>query len=212
MPNPPDNIEKRVHHIELRANDTTDAAASRTVTGYAAVFGKPSEDMGFIEYIEAGAFSEAIGASDVRALFNHDPNLILARTASNTLRVFEDTIGLRYEFDVPDTSFGNDLLVSLRRGDVNQSSFAFSVKEQAWETEKLPNGEFKYTRRIKKVERLYDVSPVTYPAYADTTVAMRAMPGAGSEKAPADNANPDESTPDPLFERRTRLLDILQEQ
>jgi len=212
MPNPPDNIEKRVHHIELRADDTASAAESRTVTGYAAVFGKPSEDMGFIEYIEPGAFTEAIGASDVRALFNHDPNLILARTASNTLRVFEDTIGLRYEFEVPETTFGNDLLVSLRRGDVNQSSFAFSVQEQAWETEKLPNGELKYTRRIKKVERLYDVSPVTYPAYADTTVAMRAMPAAGNETAPTDNTPPAEPTPDPLVERRARFLDILQEQ
>lgn len=199
MPNPQDNIEKRVHHIELRADGA--ASDSRTVTGYAAVFNSPSEDMGFVEYIEPGAFTEAIPVSDIRALFNHDANLILARTASNTLRVYEDSIGLRYEFDLPDTTFGNDLLVSLRRGDVNQSSFAFSVKEQAWETEKLPNGEFKYTRRIKKVERLYDVSPVTYPAYADTTVAMRSMPKNEETEQPP--------VPGDDFDLELRLLEVL---
>lgn len=209
MPNPPDNIEKRVHKIELRADpNAASDTESRTVVGYAAVFNRNSEDMGFIEIIEPGAFADAIGVSDVRALFNHDPSLILARTASNTLRIQEDSIGLRYEFDLPATTVGNDLLISLRRGDVNQSSFAFSVKEQAWNSEKLDNGDVRYTRIIKKVERLYDVSPVTYPAYPDTTVAMRSKPATGDETT----TPPTPPASDPLNERRHRFLDILQAQ
>lgn len=179
----PDNVERRVFTIEMRAApDGDDGDKRSTVTGYAALFNSPSEDMGFIEIIEPGAFSEAIATSDVRALFNHDPNLILARTASGTLKVWEDDRGLRYEFTLPDTTFGNDFRVMLERGDVSQSSFAFSVKEQAWETKKMANGELQYTRRVKKVERLFDVSPVTYPAYAETEVALRSIPTATTEK------------------------------
>lgn len=179
---PPDNAESRVFHIELRAapppasDSDAPAVQSRTVVGYAAKFNSDSEDMGFIEVIEPGAFREAIPKSDIRALFNHDPNHVLARSTSGTLKVEEDAIGLRYEFDLPETTTGNDLLIMLQRGDVSQSSFGFTVKDQAWETKKLENGEFQRTRRIKAVERLYDVSPVTYPAYADTAVAMRSMP------------------------------------
>ncbi len=179
----PENVERRVFHIEMRAApDGDDGDKRSTVTGYAALFNSPSEDMGFIEIIEPGAFSEAIATSDVRALFNHDPNLILARTASGTLKVWEDDRGLRYEFTLPDTTFGNDFRVMLERGDVSQSSFAFSVKEQAWETKKMANGELQYTRRVKKVERLFDVSPVTYPAYAETDVALRSIPTSTEKK------------------------------
>lgn len=177
--------ETRVFQIELRDLDLSvpEGAAdgvkaeSRTVVGYAAKFNTNSEDMGFIEIIEPGAFAEAIPNSDIRALFNHDPNIIFARAnnGKGTLTVEEDSVGLRYQFDVPDTSFGNDFLVSLKRGDITQSSFSFSVKEQAWESVKLENGDYQYTRRIKKVERLYDVSPVTYPAYVDTEVAIRSL-------------------------------------
>jgi len=189
-------VEKRVFKIQLRAAAPGEPVDnSRTVTGYAAIFNSASEDMGFIEIIEPGAFRNAIPKSDVRALFNHDPNYVFARTASGTLKVEEDATGLRYEFDVPDTTFGNDFLVMLQRGDVNQSSFAFSVKEQAWESLKLPSGEMQYTRRIKEVEELYDVSPVTYPAYADTSVAKRSMPVAGSEPT-EETVPPSEDTSD----------------
>lgn len=194
----PDNVERRVFNIEMRAAAAGEEGDKRsTVTGYAALFNSPSEDMGFIEIIEPGAFSEAIATSDVRALFNHDPNLILARTASGTLKVWEDDRGLRYEFTLPDTSFGNDFRVMLERGDVSQSSFAFSVKEQAWETKKLENGELQYTRRVKKVERLFDVSPVTYPAYAETEVALRSMPTTTEKK----------EQPRDLRSRRLELLE-----
>lgn len=201
----PDGLERRVFIIEMRAAESeADADQRTTVSGYAALFNSPSEDMGFIEIIEPGAFTEAIPTSDIRALFNHDPNLILARTASGTLKVEEDSIGLRYEFQIPGTTFGNDFRIMLQRGDVNQSSFAFSVKEQAWETKKLENGELQYTRRIKKVSSLYDVSPVTYPAYADTTVALRSKP-TEPEQFPTE-----ETDEIPEKSKRARLLEAVE--
>lgn len=199
--------EVRTFQIELRADPAESAngeAASdrRTVVGYAAKFNSPSEDMGFIEIIEEGAFSEAIGTSDVRALFNHDPNLVFARSnqGAGTLAIEEDSVGLRYQFDVPTTTFGNDFLIMLKRGDVSQSSFAFSVKEQSWETKKLDNGDIQYTRRIKKVDRLFDVSPVTYPAYPDTEVALRSKP---AEKTDASDVTDSGSS------MRIRLLEAI---
>lgn len=160
-------IEKRVAEIRMEATENK----SRKIVGYAAVFNKDSEDLGgFVERIAPGAFTEAIATSDVRALFNHDQNLILARNTSGTLELIEDETGLRYEFDAPDTSFGNDLLEMIKRGDVNQSSFGFTVKSDTWEEQ-----EGKVYRTINKVNRLYDVSPVTFPAYPDASVAVRSM-------------------------------------
>jgi HK97 family phage prohead protease len=174
------NIEKRV--FEIRMDGETE---SRTVAGYAAVFNKDSQDLGgFTERIASGAFAAALKVSDVRALFNHDPNHILARNTSGTLRLLEDENGLRYEFDAPNTTLGNDLLEMIRRGDVNQSSFGFTVEKDSWEER-----DGKVYRTIKQVKRLYDVSPVTYPAYPDATVAVRSMQESmkKEEETPEDN-------------------------
>jgi HK97 family phage prohead protease len=174
------NIEKRV--FEIRMDGETE---SRTVAGYAAVFNKDSQDLGgFTERIASGAFAAALKVSDVRALFNHDPNHILARNTSGTLRLLEDENGLRYEFDAPNTTLGNDLLEMIRRGDVNQSSFGFTVEDDSWEER-----DGKVYRTIKQVKRLYDVSPVTYPAYPDATVAVRSMQESmkKEEETPEDN-------------------------
>jgi HK97 family phage prohead protease len=159
--------ERRFLNIELRAG-----VDSRTVEGYAAVFNSDSENLGgFIERISPGAFN-AVLDNDVVALFNHDPNLILARNKVNmTLSV--DERGLKYSFEAPNTTAGNDLLENLRIGNVRTSSFAFSVQKDAWsysEDRSKP-----HIRTIEKVDRLYDVSPVTYPAYPDTTVAQRSL-------------------------------------
>jgi len=123
--------------------------------------------------IQPGAFAAALTRSDVRALFNHDPNLILGRTTSGTLRVFEDEHGLVYEIDPPDTQAARDLQESLRRGDVSQSSFGFTVRADKW----LPaSDEREYPLRIiTEIDELYDVSPVTYPAYPATSAAVRQM-------------------------------------
>ena len=159
------NIEKRAATIEATQEE------SRMVTGYAAVFDSDSEDLGgFIEQIERGAFKEAIERSDVRALFNHDNNFILARTASGTLKLYEDERGLKYEFEAPKTTAGNDLLEMIKRGDISQSSFGFTVEEDDWS-----NRDGMAFRKIKKVKRLYDVSPVTFPAYPEASVAVRKL-------------------------------------
>jgi uncharacterized protein len=165
--------------VERRAFNTIFKRAEgtgRTVTGYAAVFNSETVIGGWYkEVIEPGAFDEAIAASDCRALFNHDGNCLLARQSSGTLKLSLDERGLVYEFESPDTTVGNDILVMMERGDLKESSFAFTVKEQEWREEKDEDGDWEYTRVIKKVEMLYDVSPVTYPAYADTTVAKRSL-------------------------------------
>lgn len=158
------NIERRFFKSELRAE------AENTVKGYGSVFGKQSEDLGgFREIIAAGAFDERLN-DDVRALFNHDPNFILGRTKSGTLSLSIDKTGLAYEVDFPQTTVARDLLESIKRGDVDQSSFAFTVEEDEWlEVDGV------IIRTIQKVKRLYDVSPVTYPAYPDATVGVRSL-------------------------------------
>ena len=176
-------MQTKTSNIETRVFDSQELRAdteSRTVTGYAAVFGMQSEDLGgFIEEIAPGAFNGVLG-DDVRALVNHDESRILARTRSGTLRLSVDERGLAYAFDVPNTTYGNDLLESIRRGDITQSSFGFQVDADEWTK---ADGEM-MRRTIKKVKRLFDVSPVTYPAYPDTTVALRSLAQAQEEEKP----------------------------
>lgn len=165
-------MEKRIFKIQTRAEEKD---GNKVIFGHASVYNMRSEDLGgFYEFIEEGAFTpELIKNSDVRALINHDQNLILGRTTSGTLRLNADAKGLQYEFDVPDTSYGNDLVVSMERGDITQSSFAFTVAEDDWSTDENGNN----IRTIKKINRLYDVSPVTYPAYPDANDLVVAKRG-----------------------------------
>jgi uncharacterized protein len=163
-------FEVRRHRPEARADGDAGAAGEVvTLTGYAAKYNVLSEMMwDFQEMIAPGAFDDVMG-DDVRCLFNHDANLILGRTISGTLRLVLDDTGLRYESDLPNTVSANDLAVSVERGDITQSSFAFIVKEATW-TER---DDSTWLRTITKLARLYDVSPVTYPGYPDATVGMR---------------------------------------
>lgn len=155
--------------------------SSRMVYGYAMLYDTPtvlweSDDFQYVEVFERGAATEALKNSDIRALFNHNPNYILARTSSNTLVVREDDKGLYFEFEAPETSMGNDLLVSIQRGDISQASFAFDISERSVLREQKADGKKEVmTITIRKMSELYDVSPVTYPAYKDTEVSMRSM-------------------------------------
>ena len=169
------------HPIELRA--MTEGANGQTVFGYAAKFNTMSNNLGsedyqFFEIIQPGAFDGVLN-DDVRALFNHESELILARSKAGqgTLKIGVDGIGLWYEFEAPDTQTGRDLLVSLRRGDIDQSSFSFTVAKdgQSFVEKQDGDGPVILTRTITKVARLYDVSPVTYPAYEDTEVDSRSI-------------------------------------
>ena len=139
-----------------------------TIRGYAAVYNSDSEWMGgFYEQIERGAFDDVLN-DDVRAYFNHDENLLLGRVSSGTLRIGTDARGLFYEVDLPNTTYANDLVELMKRGDVNQSSFAFLIDADRWEQ----RGGKTY-RIIEKVSRLLDVSPVAQPAYPDATSELK---------------------------------------
>lgn len=153
---------------ELRA-DTVGDADSTTITGYAAVFNEETDLGYFREVVKPGAFKRAIkDGQDVRALWNHDPNYILGRTKSGTLKLEEDKRGLRIEITPPRTNFADDLIESIRRGDVDQMSFAFTAVEETW-TERKDEPAL---RELIDVN-LYDISPVTYPAYDTTSVGVR---------------------------------------
>jgi len=149
--------------VEIRAEGD-----SRIVSGYAVKFNQLSQNLGwFREKIDPQAFADA-NMDDVVALFNHDYNFILARTISGTLKLEVDETGLRYEFEAPNTSAGNDLVEMLKRGDVQHSSFGFTIESDKWEDDE----EYGEIRTVLKVKRLYDVSPVVMPAYKQTDVSL----------------------------------------
>ena len=168
------DVDRRItDESEVRMDGGND---DEKIVGYAAVFNSFSQPIfGFRETIKPGAFKKTIRESDVRALINHDPNYVLGRTSSRTLRLSEDEKGLRYIVTPPDTTFARDLVVSIKRGDITQSSFGFSVVKDHW-TGESPN----MTRELLEV-KLFDVSSVTYPAYLQTEVSVRSLLGYLSE-------------------------------
>ena len=167
---------------ELRVDDTQDGK----IVGHASVFDSWSETLGgifpFKEIVRKGTFTETIKLDDIRALFNHDPNYVLGRNVAGTLELEEDDIGLRVVITPPDTSWANDLIKNLRRGDISQMSIGFIVLEDTWGTQDGID-----IREIKKVQ-LFDVSIVTYPAYTQTDVGVRAMESYKAYRSQLDNA------------------------
>lgn len=159
------------------------------ISGYAAVFNELSDDLGgFREKIQPGAFSETVKNDDVRALWNHDSNYVLGRNKAETLRLSEDEHGLHYEVDLPDTQWAKDLSESIKRGDVTQSSFGFTVDSDEWSKQ---DGET--VRTLTKVT-LFDVSPVTYPAYPQTSTSARSILEANKDRIPDDGADSGQTT------------------
>lgn len=175
-------MEKEIRDVkvELRVTRKTDGALPK-IEGYAARFNSDSEDMGFIERIRPGAFKGALGRSDARALFNHDPNFVLGRMSAGTLELREDKKGLFMSVNPPDTQIVRDLVLTpIERRDITQQSFGFTVAEDSWEGLDTDRP----TRTIESVRELFDVSPVTYPAYTDTEVALRRLEAAKQEDHP----------------------------
>lgn len=197
--------ETRFLNPEFRAS--TDESGKKKIGGYAAVFDKWSDDLGwFREKIQRGAFSEAIGKGDTVALFNHDSNMVLGRQSNGTLSLREDDNGLYMEVELPDTQVANDLYKLVERGDIKQQSFGFIVETNQWTFANNP-GEMD-ERTIVKVRELVDVSPVTFPAYPDTTVAKRSReqvsPGDGATAAEGAIVENEDIDIDLLLTRHTR--------
>lgn len=159
---------------ELRVVDTDlEPGNEPAIEGYASVFESWSEELGgnspFRERVVKGAFEETIQKDDIRALFNHDPNYVLGRNVAETLTLEEDDKGLKVRIIPPDTQWAKDLLVSIKRGDITQMSFGFTVILDRWSYEDNID-----VRELLKV-KLFDVSPVTFPAYSQTECGVRSM-------------------------------------
>lgn len=172
---------------DLRVEERSDVTDAKPIlVGYAAVFDTPTEIGGYFrEQIRRGAFGQALKSSDVHALFNHDDNVVLGRMKAGTLRLSEDDKGLRAEIDPPDTQDARDLVAKMKRGDIDQMSFAFSMRGgvQEWdETGDLP------LRTIVAVGELYDVSVVTRGAYPTTEIGVRCLEAARKERRQYDAA------------------------
>jgi HK97 family phage prohead protease len=137
-----------------------------------------TKDGNFREQIKPGAFTRALSQKqDVVCCFNHDPNYVLGRTTAGTLRLKQTDRGLFYTCDLPDTSFANGLRESIKRGDINGSSFAFTVGThgETWSEQRDKNGSTFLQRDIDDVDELIDVSPVTHPQYDGTEVSARQL-------------------------------------
>jgi HK97 family phage prohead protease len=166
------NAERRFYEAPVGFEKRDDGVDENVIEGYAAVFNKDSEDFGgWVERIAPGAFSDVLKDNAV-ALFNHDMNYVLGRNGVN-VTLSEDQNGLKYTIKLPDTSFAKDLRQLIKDGIIHQSSFAFTVKEQRW-TKPTKEGD-RHVRTIDKIKRLYDVSPVTTPAYPDASVGARSF-------------------------------------
>ena len=168
-------IEYRSFRIEAREQ------GSRTVSGYGSVFNSQSEDLGFIETIDPNAITdETIKRSDVFATLNHDMDKILARCkyGSGSLELKCDDKGLYYRFDAPNTDLGDELLEYLNRGEIDSSSFAFTVKRDEWK-----NGDDgKHYRRILEIDQIFDISPVFCAAYPEAICQKRNKPSDYADK------------------------------
>ncbi len=169
--------ERRVlafQDAELRVK--RDESTNKIITGYAAKFGKLSQLIGdgkrrFVEKIDRLAFERCLERCDVRGLKNHDPGQLLGRTGSGTMRLSTDDTGLKYEIDAPDTQVGRDTVAEIERGDLDGSSFSFTVEDEDgddWDDTQNPP-----VRTLKNVRDLFDLGPVTFPAYLDTEASAR---------------------------------------
>lgn len=167
----PNGIEVRAAGAEIRS------AGGRKLAGYAAVFSSPAQIGDFSETIRAGAFRASLlnPANDVLALVDHDPARLLARTSSGTLRLHEDSRGLAFELDLPETSLGRDILALADRRDLGGMSFGFRVTDEAWPTR---------DKRELRAVALSEISVIhAFPAYSATSVSVRSRPTAHSEHA-----------------------------
>jgi HK97 family phage prohead protease len=180
----------RAERVQLEQRDDVPSAGgagdltpqARRLRGHAAVFDTPTaigpaDDPWWIEKIARGAFTKTIGADDIRALFNHDDDNVLGRTTNGTCQLSEDDVGLLSVIEPADTTVGRDVLTLVERGDINQMSFGFRCIAQTWQDP--PIGSMDPPTRTLTEVQLWDVSPVTFPAYPETDIALAEARAAG---------------------------------
>jgi HK97 family phage prohead protease len=157
----------------LQSDVSVETGVAPKISGYCAVFGKKSEDLGnFREIIDPCAFDDCLATNpDIVGLFNHSNDMVLGRTTSGTMKMTKDSTGLKYEIDPPDTSYAKDLMVSMKRGDVKSSSFGFFCLSDRWSVDPKTNENI---RTVLKAD-IFDASVVTSPAYTDASSQVRSL-------------------------------------
>ncbi len=162
----------QAEQIEIRSG--AEGEETRTVTGYVVKFNQRSSLIWgeFYEKVAKGAFARSLQENVIKALWNHRADFVLGSTKNQTLRLWEDDIGLRFELDLPDSTWGRDAFESIRRGDVDGVSFGFNVRKDAWT---FLSEEDVYERTLVDVN-LFEVSPTPFPAYPDSEVNQRSIP------------------------------------
>lgn len=208
-------MERRFSESQRAVSVEKRADGKATITGYAAVFydGTAATEYELwndtygraVERILPGAFDGALSRpDDVRGLFNHDANQVLGRTKAGTMRLSVDAVGLKYEIDAADTGTATEVAALIQRGDISGSSFAFSISNagQRWTSTTDASGKASELREILAVE-LFDVGPVTFPAYDKTTAGLRAAGDVNEARAARDawvKANPAKPRPTPRLD------------
>ena len=191
-------MEKTKERRNLASPVKLTETESRTVEGYALLFNTPSDGLPIEEIIDTGALEGVIARSNVFALLDHDKQRgILARSKNGvgTLELIVDEKGLLYRFEAPNTTLGDEVLEYLRRGDITESSFCFTVESDTWE--KKSDGTWK--RTIHQFDELFDVSPVYDAAYSATSVCLRGKERA--EKELEERAKQTEQMGDEYYEQ-----------
>ena len=181
--------------VEIRTDDD----GTVTFEGHAAVFNKVADLGWFREKVSPGAFRKTIKEADVRFLYNHDPDSVMARTTAGTLKLSEDKRGLKTKATLdPDDVDVQRVVPKLRSGNVSQMSFGFRVIKDEWDEE--PDDGGTVMRTLKEVE-LFDVSAVTYPAYAETDAAVRSATSSAKEIADEHGIDVEDVEPDEAAKR-----------
>lgn len=171
-----ENKQKEIRYIpamELSIREDPDNPNSMGIKGYVVKFNDRSVLLydEWYEKVSKGAFSRSLQDNVIKALWNHNSDIVLGSTKSNTLQLEEDSIGLRFELSLPNTSNGKDIYESIKRGDVDGVSFGFYVRKDAWEFLK---DEDIYERTLLDID-LIEISPTAFPAYPSSEVGKRSL-------------------------------------
>lgn len=163
----------QVDKIEVRSTENEDGSRTRTVGGYVVKFNQRSHLIlgEFYERVAQGAFTRSLKENTIKAFWNHTSDFVLGSTKSATLRLWEDSVGLAFDLDLPNNSWGDDACESIERGDVDGVSFGFYVRSDSWQ---YLADEDVYERTLLDVN-LFEVSPTPFAAYPDSEVNKRSI-------------------------------------